>query len=96
LDIPEKLEHFRTSVMELVPNKSDYHVLRIDQYGVAQENPPSQALATSLFRIFGQADTPEALSTLREALVGYGLGGYCGEHSCMDFRLVGFHIGPPM
>ncbi|OIW28191.1 DUF1446-domain-containing protein, partial [Coniochaeta ligniaria NRRL 30616] len=88
LDIPEKLKHFRTSVMELVPNKSDYHVLRIDQYGVAQENPPSQALATSLFRVFGQADTPETLSTLRVALAGYGLGGYCGEHSCMDFRLM--------
>lgn len=88
LDIAEKLADFQGSLNENIHNTADYRVLRVDQYGVPQQNPASQALATCMFRVFAQADKAETLSTLPQAIGGYGLGGYCGEHSCMDFRMV--------
>ncbi|KAJ2893751.1 hypothetical protein MKZ38_008288 [Zalerion maritima] len=86
LDTTEKLADLKGCVDDMIPNKGDYRVLRIDQYGVPQPNPSSQALATCMFRVFAQADQSETLGTLRQTLGGYGLGGYCGQHSCMDFR----------
>tara|TARA_R110002003_G_scaffold55_8_gene5021 strand:+ start:9587 stop:11311 length:1725 start_codon:yes stop_codon:yes gene_type:complete len=86
LDIAEKLASLQKQIDENVPNKSDYAVLRIDQYGVPQPDAPSQALATCQFRLFAQAEKMETLSTLARAVGGYGLGGFCGMHSNMDFR----------
>lgn len=86
LDIAEKLASLQTQIDQNVPNKSDYHILRIDQYGVPQTDPQCQALATCQFRIFAQAEKLETLLTLRAAIGGYGLGGYCGMHSNMDSR----------
>lgn len=88
LDIREKLADFQACLDEVVPNREAYTVLRVDQYGVPQQNAPIQALATCMFRIFAQAGSAEALSTLPRAIGGYGLGGYCGQHGCMDFRMV--------
>ncbi|KAF5625192.1 duf1446 domain protein [Fusarium tjaetaba] len=35
-----------------------------------------------------RADIKETLATLPVAVGGYGLGGYCGQHACMDFRMM--------
>ncbi|EFX00546.1 duf1446 domain containing protein [Grosmannia clavigera kw1407] len=88
LDIAEKLSDLRSVLDEVVPNRKDYTVLRVDQYGTPQPNASSQALATCMFRIFAQAEKVETLSTLRQAIGGYGLGGFCGQHGCMDFRML--------
>lgn len=89
LDIQEKLSDLRACIDEVIPNREDYSVLRVDQCGTPQRNSPSQALATCLFRVFAQAEKAETLATLVRAIGGYGLGGYCGQHGCMDFRMVG-------
>ncbi|KAI0126979.1 duf1446 domain-containing protein [Xylariales sp. AK1849] len=86
LDVAEKLAALQSQIDQNVPNKSDYTVLRIDQYGVPQPDAPSQALATCQLRLFAQAEKPETLATLGSAVGGYGLGGFCGMHSSMDFR----------
>jgi hypothetical protein len=86
LDVAEKLSSLQNQIDQNVPNKSDYSVLRIDQYGVPQPDAPSQALATCQLRLFAQAQKMETLSTLHPAVGGYGLGGFCGMHSNMDFR----------
>ncbi len=86
LDIAEKLASLQNQIDQNVPNKSDYSVLRIDQYGAPQPDAPSQALATCQLRLFAQAEKMETLLTLRSAVGGYGLGGFCGMHSNMDFR----------
>ncbi len=90
LDIPEKLAALRRQIKENVPNTSDYDLLRVDQYGIPQSNPSSQALATCQFRVFAQAQKEETLKTLGLAIRSYGLGGYCGMHSNMDGRTVRF------
>ncbi|KAF4437160.1 DUF1446-domain-containing protein [Fusarium austroafricanum] len=88
LDVEEKLQDFRNCLEEVIPNRADYTVLRVDQYGTPGHNAASQALATCIFRLFAQAETKEALATLPVAVGGYGLGGYCGQHACMDFRMM--------
>jgi hypothetical protein len=88
LDIEAKLADLRGCVDDVLPNRADYKVLRIDQYGTPAQNAPTQALATCMFRLFAQADEKETLATLPVAISGYGLGGYCGQHFCMDFRMV--------
>lgn len=91
LDIDEKLADMRGAMEELVPNREAYRVLRVDQYGTPQEDPRTEALGSCLFRVFAQADKPEAFKTLQMFLTGYSLGGYCGLHMCMDMRMVGEH-----
>lgn len=86
LDIPEKLEALRRQIYSNVPNIDDYIVLRVDQYGWSQPDPKSQALSTVQFRVFAQAKEQKTLSTVARAIMGYGLGGYCGMHLNMDFR----------
>ncbi|KAI1066847.1 hypothetical protein LB506_012164 [Fusarium annulatum] len=88
LDVKEKLQDFLDCLEEVIPNRADYTVLRVDQYGTPGHDAPSQALATCMFRLFAQADTRETLATLPFAVGGYGLGGYCGQHACMDFRMM--------
>ncbi|KAF5985623.1 duf1446 domain-containing protein [Fusarium coicis] len=48
---------------------------------------PSKALTTCIFRLFVQAYIKETLAILPVAGGGYGFGGYCGQHACMDFRI---------
>lgn len=88
LDVPEKLAQLQQCLDAVIPNRKDYIALRVDQYGTPQPNAPSQALATCMFRVFGQAEKVETLQTLIQGIGGYGLGGYCGQHGCMDFRMV--------
>ncbi|EUC42113.1 hypothetical protein COCMIDRAFT_104414 [Bipolaris oryzae ATCC 44560] len=87
LDIAEKLADMQGCFNEMITNCADYTVLRLDQYGTPGQNATSQALATCMFRVFAQAPTAETLLTLPKTIGGYGLGGYCGEHACMDFRM---------
>jgi hypothetical protein len=92
LDVAAKAAHLRATLdsPDVVPNRADYAVLRVDQYGDARPDAPTQALATATLRVFAQADRAETLASLRRAVGGYCvLGGYCGVHVCMDFRLVG-------
>lgn len=86
LDIPEKLAALQRQIDENVPNKADYDVLRIDQYGAPIPNAPSQLLASAQFRVFAQAQKETTLHTLGQAIMSYGLGGFCGMHSNMDSR----------
>ncbi|KAH6689711.1 duf1446 domain-containing protein [Plectosphaerella plurivora] len=88
LDIAEKLADMRAAMSELVPNRTAYRVLRIDQYGTPQDDPRTEALGSCLFRVFAQADKPETFTTLQIFLTGYSLGGYCGLHLCMDLRML--------
>ncbi|KAI3573264.1 hypothetical protein IWW34DRAFT_757838 [Fusarium oxysporum f. sp. albedinis] len=86
LDIKEKLAALVKAFDYNLPDKSDYQTFRIDQYGVPQENPSSQALAICQFRIFAQSSREEPLRRVREVLMGYWLGGFPGMHLNMDFR----------
>ncbi|EEU33826.1 uncharacterized protein NECHADRAFT_55989 [Fusarium vanettenii 77-13-4] len=86
LDIKEKLAALKGAFDYNIPDKSDYQTFRIDQYGVPQENPASQALATCQFRIFAQSSRQEPLRRVQEVLMGYWLGGFPGMHLNMDFR----------
>lgn len=91
LDVPAKAAHLRATLdsPDVVPNRRDYTVLRVDQHGVAAPDAASQALATASLRVVARADRADTLATLRRAVAGYCvLGGYCGLHMCMDFRLV--------
>ncbi|TLD17225.1 uncharacterized protein PgNI_00424 [Pyricularia grisea] len=89
LDIPEKLASLRRQLDEIIENKADYTVLRVDQYGVPQHDAPTEALATCTFRVFAQADRAETLATLPRTIGGYTvLGGYCGMHMCLDVRML--------
>ncbi|KAH6989822.1 hypothetical protein BKA56DRAFT_477085 [Ilyonectria sp. MPI-CAGE-AT-0026] len=86
LDIQEKLARLKETFDRNIPDKSDYRVFRIDQYGTSQENPSSQALATCQFRLFAQSSREEPLKRLQEILMGYWLGSFPGMHLNMDFR----------
>ncbi|KAL5876923.1 hypothetical protein ACKVWC_006081 [Pyricularia oryzae] len=89
LDIPEKLASLRRQLDEIIENRADYTVLRVDQYGVPQHDAPTEALATCTFRVFAQADRAETLATLPRTIGGYTvLGGYCGMHMCLDVRML--------
>ncbi|KAI0573119.1 DUF1446 domain-containing protein [Pyrenophora tritici-repentis] len=88
LDVKDKLAELQDCLDEMTTNRSDYRVLRVDQYGTPGVNASSQALATCMFRVFAQADKQEVLATLPRTIGGYGLGGYCGQHACMDFRML--------
>jgi len=88
----EKLAKLQNCLDEMITNRSDYRVLRIDQYGTPVVHPSCPALATCMFRVFPQSDKQEALATLPRTISGYALGGYCGQHVCMDFRMVSLSL----
>lgn len=89
LDVPAKARMLESQLRyALLPFSKDYTLLKFHTIGSPAPNASSQDAATTIFRIFAQARTPEAVSPPRflRPIIDNIMQGYPGATFHLDFR----------